>query len=292
MTNLLRGRDAQARENCSRALEIEPKNADAWVRCGFADESQGIPDKALEEYHKAAELDPQYFRPYQFIGGFYNYRGQYAEAEPYYRKEVEYAVNDMDGYSDLGGSLTEQAKFTEAEKAYNHALRIKRTPSNLNNLGSTFAYEKRDADALPLYQEAVKLEPANFRYWMNIGDSERRLGHPQAATAAYQKLVDLTQAQLQADSASASARSFLAYGLARLGNKAQAEQEAGQVQSSSDNQLLRNVLFTYEALGERDRALDIAARLTPATRKILQHHPDLADFCRDSRFKQLLANSQ
>ncbi|HZU32132.1 MAG TPA: protein kinase [Candidatus Angelobacter sp.] len=292
IVNTMRGRYAQAKQECTRALEIEPQNADAWVDCGFADEMQGISDKALEEYQKAEASDPTYFKPYQFIGGFYNFRGQYAEAEPFYRKEVKYAVNDPDAFGDLGGSLTEQAKFIEAKQVYTTALKIKKIPTSLNNMGATLAYEGRDAEALALYREAVKLEPANFRYWMNIGDSERRLGHGKAAATAYQKLVELTQAQLQTNAASASARAFYAYGLARLGRKADAEREIGQaVQSTTDNQLLRHAVFTYEALGERDHALEIASRLTPASRKILQHHPDLADFSQDSRFKQMLANS-
>jgi hypothetical protein len=38
-------------------------------------------------------------------------------------------------------------------------------------------------------------------------------------------------------------------------------------------------------------AFKVASRATPEARIALEHHPDLADFRQDSRFKQLMAPS-
>jgi len=284
--NIAFNRYPRALNDCRRALEIDPGNAEAWIRSGFAYEMQGTPDIALEAYHKAAELDPGYYKPYQYLGGFYYYSGKFAEAEQQFRKEVERAQNDLDGFSDLGGALTEQGKYADAETSFNAALQIRATPPNLNNLGATLAYLGRDAEALPLYGRAAKLEPKNHRYWINLGDAHRRLGHSMNATAAYKEALILTSAQIVINPSSGYIRASMAYTLARLGMKAEAQQEIAQALQSStnDNEVIRTAVLTYEALGMRDLALKAAAQATPEVRIALEHHPDLADLSHDPRF--------
>lgn len=291
--NISFSRYPQALDDCRRALEIDPGDTEALLQSGFAYEMQGSKDKALQAYQKAIELDPDYYKPYQYLGGFYYYQGRFADAEQQDRKEVEHALNDLDGYSDLGGVLTEQGKYTEAETAYKTALKIKETPPNLNNLGATLEYLGRDGDALPLLAKAVKMEPKNHRYWMNLGDAYRRLGHATEATATYKQLLLLTSEQIQRNPASGSIRSFRAYALARLGRRSAAKEEIAQALQSAtnDNQLIRNGVLTYEALGMRQLALQRAAQTTPEARISMKHHPDLADFSRDPRFIQLMAQS-
>ncbi len=291
--NIAFSRYPQALDDCRRALEVDPGNADGFLRYGFAYEMQGAKDKALEAYQKALELDPSYYKPYQYLGGFYYYQGQFAKAEQQDRKEVEHALNDLDGYSDLGGVLTEQGKYLEAEMAFKTALQIKETPANLNNLGATLEYLGRDDDALPLLDRAAKLEPKNHRCWMNLGDAYRRLRQHKKATAAYQQLLLLTSEQIQRNPASGSIRAFRAYALAMLGRRRDAIEEIAQALQSSanDNQLIRNGVLTYEVLGMRDLALKAAGQLSPEAKIAIKNHPDLADFSRDSRFIQLMAQS-
>jgi eukaryotic-like serine/threonine-protein kinase len=292
--NIAFSRYPEALDDCRRALELDPANVEAFLRSGFAFEMQGSNDKALQAYQKAVELDPGYYKPYQYLGGFYYYKGKFAEAEQQNRKEVEHALNDLDGYSDLGGVLTEQGKYTEAEMAFKTALQIKETPPNLNNLGVTLEYLGRDGAALPLLARAAKLEPKNHRYWMNLGDAHRRLGHATQASEAYQQLLLLTSEQIQRNPASGSIRAFRAYALARLGRRRDAIEEIAQALQSSanDNQLIRNGVLTYEALGMRQSALECAAQTTAEARISMEHHPDLADFSRDPRFIQLKAQTK
>jgi len=291
--NIAFSRYPQALDDCRRALEIDPGNTEAWIRSGFAYEMQGAKGKALEAYQRAVELDPGYYKPYQYLGGFYYYGGKFAAAEQQYKKEVEHALNDLDGYSDLGSTLTEQGKYTEAEMAFKTALQIKETPPNLNNMGVTLEYLGRDGEALPFLARAATLEPKNHRYWMNLGDAHRRLGHATKAAAAYRQLLFLTSEQIKDNPASGSIRAFMAYALARLGRRREAKEEIAQALQSpaNDNQLIRNGVLTYEALGMRQSALKCAAQTTPEVRISIKHHPDLADFSRDSRFIQLMAQS-
>jgi eukaryotic-like serine/threonine-protein kinase len=284
--NIFQNRNAQASEDCSRALEVDPKNAQAWMLCGFLYDIEGVDSKALDYFNKAIALDPTYFRPYQFLGGYYYDRAQYAEAEAQYRKEVEYALNDMDGLSDLGGVLVEEGKYSEAEKILREALRIRATPPSLDNLGAAMAYQGRDTEALPYYEQAAALEGSNHRYWINIGDVQRRLKRPKAARTAYQKGFALTSAHLKRSPGSYQVRAYMAYIEARLGQKANARNEIVQALQSpdKDKQLLMCAIWTYEALGDRKHALELVNQIPPNMKITIQHHPDLADLREDSRY--------
>jgi serine/threonine protein kinase/tetratricopeptide (TPR) repeat protein len=284
--NTANGQYSQALQDCARVQAIEPKNAEAWIRSGYAYEQQHLSVKAQESYHKAIELDPVYYKSYEYLGGLYYYKGMYAEAEQQYRKQIEHAPRRLDGYADLGALLTSQFRYAEAEKIYRTALSIQETPENLNNLGVNLDRQKRDAEALPLYERAAVLLPASPIYWINIGDSSRRLGHTREAASAYQKVRVLMAAHLQSNPASQLYRAYMAYCLARMGRTADAESEIGQALSSAkdDQQVVLRAVLTYEALGNRALALHAATMATPDVKKEIEHLPDLADLVADSRF--------
>src|SRR3954471_2433857 len=290
--NIFSNKNAQAMEDCSRALEVDPRNSQAWTLCGFLYDIEGIDSKALEYFHKAIALDPTFFRPYQFLGGFYNARAQYAEAEAQYRKEVEFALNDLDGLSDLGSVLTEQGKYAEAEEIFRKALNIRATPASLNDLGATLAFMGRDAEALPYYRQAAVLEASNYMYWINIGDVERRLGNSDAANLAYRKGLALTSAHLEINPNSYLVRAHMAYIQARLGQKNNAKSGIAQAMQSPDKDklILLCAILTYEAIGDREQALKMVGQIPPAMKITIEHHPDLAGLRRDLRYIQVSGN--
>jgi serine/threonine protein kinase/tetratricopeptide (TPR) repeat protein len=292
--NIFSNKNAQAMEDCSRALEVDPRNSQAWMLCGYLYDIEGIDSKALEYFHKAIALDPTYFRPYQFLGGFYNARAQYAEAEGQYKKEVEFALNDLDGLSDLAGVLTEQGKYAEAEEILRKALKIRATPTSLNDLGATLAFIGRDAEALPYYRQATALEAPNYTYWINIGDAERRLGDSDAAKLAYRKGLALASAHLEINPNSYQARAYMAYIQARLGQNGNARSGIAQAMQSpdKDKQILLCAILTYEALGDREQALKLVNQIPTGMKITIQHHPDLADLRRDLRYIQVTGNSK
>jgi len=292
--NITDGKDAQAGEDCSRALEVDPQNAEAWMVCGFIYDIQGRDGEALTHYRKAIDLDPHYFRPHQFLGGYYFTRGEFTEAEKEYTLEVKYAKDDLDGLSDLGGTLTALARYEEAEQRYRESLAIRKTPATLNNLGATWAFLKDDAEALSYYREAEAMEPSNYRYWLNIGDVQRRLGNRKAAKAAYQQGLTLTSAHLRINSESSEARIYMAYAQSRLGQPADASQNLSEALQSPDNDqlLLLQAILTSEVLGNREQSLRLASLLKPDMKNSVEHHPDLADLCKDLRFIQMLGKSK
>ncbi len=172
------------------------------------------------------ELDPQLYSSYETFGSFYFNRGRYQEAEEQFRKGIKLAPGRPAAYANLGGVLLDERKYVEAVEALQTSLKLKETSQALNNVGAAYAFLKRDDLAVQNYRRAATLQPGYILYWVNLGDSERRLGNLADAKLAYQKGKRLALARLEANPQQGQMRAFLAYCRARLGDKAGAKNDA------------------------------------------------------------------
>jgi len=88
-------------------------------------------------------------------------------------------------------------------------------------------------------------------------------------------------------------RGYVAYIAARLGDRKRAEDEIAQALqlSPGETKVIRSAVLTYEALGQRDRAIQVLDSATPDLLRELDRQPNLVDFSRDSRLRQLVAKN-
>ena len=286
-----RGQYEKALEDFRRVQDLEPRNADAFLRSASVYNALDMPDKAIEDYRKAIELEPDYYKPYQRLGAFYYWRGRYLEAAEEFRKAIERAPGWFEPYTDLAATLSELGRNEEAEQVLLASLKLRETATAWNNLGAIRAYEKRDADAVGYYTRAVRLDPGSYEYWLNLGDSNRRTGHLADATMAYRKGMDLALVELKDNPRLGLTRAYVAYLAARLGDIERGQDEIRQALqlSPGDNKINRQAVLTYEALGQRDLAIQVLSGATPELVQELDRQPDLADFRQDTRFKQVVA---
>lgn len=289
-----RGNYPRALEDYKRVEEIEPRNAEAWVGSGFAYEAQGMTDKAMSDYRRAISFDPNFYKPYEYLGALYFQRGEYDKAVELYKQDIERAPNRANAYGSLGAAYTAQFNYAEAEHAYKILFDLNGANAlTLSNMGANLAYQGREREAITYYRLAIAKDPNNPKYWLNLGDSQRRTNDLARAKGSYQRGLVLAQRQVTVNSASASARAYVAYLQARLGFKDQARTEiaAALNSPSADEQVLLCAVQTYEVLGDRDHSLAVAKMANPKTRAEMEHHPDLADLRSDSRFRELVGPS-
>jgi eukaryotic-like serine/threonine-protein kinase len=285
------GQYEKALEDFRRVQDLEPRNADAFVRSAGVYDALDMPDKAIEDFLQAIELEPDYYEPYSRFGHFYYYRGKYVEAAEQYRKAIERAPGVFDVYTDLAAALNDGGQDKEAEQALVTSLKLHETADAWNSLGAIRAYENRDADAVTYYTRALSLDPAEYLYWLNLGDSNRRTGHLDEATTAYRKGMDLALVELKDNPRLGLTRAYVAYLAAQLGDTKRAQDEISQALQllPGDNKVIRKAVLTYEALGLRDRAIQVLSGAAPELFQELNRQPDLADFRQDIRFKQVVA---
>jgi tetratricopeptide (TPR) repeat protein len=103
--------------------------------------------------------------------------------------------------------------------------------------------------------------------------------------------MDLALVELKDNPRLGLTRAYVACFAARLGDLKRAQDEIRQALqlSPGDNKVIRMAVLTYEALGQRDQAIQVLNGATPELFQELGRQPDLADFRRDTRFKQVVA---
>ena len=287
------GQYEDALDDYRSVLAHDPQDAEALRRIAEVYDKLKMPAQAIAAYQKAIELDPDYYAGYHGLGVFYYYHGDYTQAAEQFQKSIERAPGLFDEYTNLGAALDDLGRETEAEKALLTSLKLQETPRALNSMGAMRAYQKRDEEAAAYYKRAVAMDPGNFIYLENLADSERRLGRLHDANASYRKAMDIALLALEQDPRTGSARGYVAYISARLGDRKRAKNEIAQAlqMSRGETKVIRNAVLTYEALGERERAIQVLHGAKPELLQELARQPDLSDFRNDSRFKQLEAEN-
>jgi tetratricopeptide (TPR) repeat protein len=285
-----RSRYEHALQNYRRVQELEPRNVDLLLRIAEIDAQLELHDAAIATYRQAIALDPGNYETYEELGAYLYQQADYASAADQFRKVIERAPRFYNAYTNLGAALSDLGQDEPAVSALLMSLKLKETARALNNLAAIRAYEKRDADALVLYKKSLLLDPNSYLCLENLGDSSRRQGLAAEARDYYRRSSEIALAALAADPRNAHARAYVGYVAARLDDRARAEEETEQALTlSGDKTVIRHAVLTYEVLGERGRALQIAGTASKNILRELDRHPDLADFCGDPRFKQLKA---
>jgi len=146
--------------------------------------------------------------------------------------------------------------------------------------------------AIPFFERRAEIDPEKDLSYVNLGTGYRLANQPENARRAYQKGADLARAQLSSNLNDGLVRSHLAYLYARLNDRRQAEYEARQALQLAGGSVDAAffVVMTYEALNERQRALDLVSKAPPELLRRLKYdaQPDLAGLHRDTRFQQLI----
>ncbi len=152
-------RPAEAIPYLEAALLIRPTDADALYQAGLAYQAAAQPQTALERYHAAVRLVPDFVEAYQGMAGIYaeldqpdheNYAlGMVALSRQDYRESARYLEKAVDALPDFAPA----------------------------HLGVGLAYERLGEfeDALPPIRRALELNPHDFVAQQAIGRIERTL---------------------------------------------------------------------------------------------------------------------
>ena len=280
----------QAISDFLRGIELNPNYSDAYRHLGRTYELNGQPERALAAFKRAVETDPTYYRPYLNLGNFYLYRYRNSEAVEPLRRAVDLARDEPDARIPLVIAYMNLGRFEEAEKEIRAALAFRETALSLDQLGLTLMYRRDEQGAVPVFKKALNISPKNFYSWMGLGICYRRLGLMEPAEQANRAGLKCAEAEKQRNPRWASARAYVAYFHAALGNRSLAESEIAQALTfSTDGTEVRwTAVLTYETLGEREAALSVAASSPPQLLADLNRWPDLEGLRRDSRFAKML----
>jgi tetratricopeptide (TPR) repeat protein/peroxiredoxin len=118
-------------------------------------------------------------RNYLNYGSVYFQRGYYDQAEASFRLALRDDPASSEALYGLGSVYLKQEKTAEARESFQRATRLPAsypdTPANSwNNLGLLATREGRTAEAIPYFQEALRLSPDNLIALDNLGNAYRQ----------------------------------------------------------------------------------------------------------------------
>jgi eukaryotic-like serine/threonine-protein kinase len=275
-----------------RAIELDPRNADVYRRLGKAYKGNNQLAEALASFRKAIEVGPQDYKTHSDLGSFYYQQGNYDEASKYYGAAVALAPKEHSLHYALATVELDLGHLDAAESELRTSISLHETSKALHALGLVLMYKEMDGQAIPLFTKALHLGSERYQWWMELGTAYRRVGRPLDAKRAYRCGLDLAETAAINNPRDALVLAGVAYLSAQLGDRRRAEFEIAQAlqQSSNDAKLSFLTAITYEALGRRQKTLDVLASSPPGVIADVSRWPDVADLHKDSRFLQLLGS--
>src|SRR5579871_2134122 len=176
-----------ALKNGTKATALNSSLPTAFVTLGRIHATTGKNDLALTEFQKALELDPRNADALSGEATAYEHAGRIADAEVAHKKAIALRPDYWDGYNTLGNFYDSQGKYDDAVAQYQRAIAL--TPDNpvaYSNLGATYL-DTGDAKKIPLAEAALKksieLGPS-YPAYANLAflyESEKRFAEAAAA---------------------------------------------------------------------------------------------------------------
>jgi eukaryotic-like serine/threonine-protein kinase len=287
------GKAEEALADLQRALDRDPRSAEAYRETGRVLQSLGRTKEAEEAFRHAAELRPSDWAVHNYLGALYVTDSRLADAEVEFRRVIALAPDNPRGYTNVGAVCFRQGRLEEAEGAFRRSVAIRSTGPALSNLGTTLFFLGRFEEAAGAFDGAVKLNERDATVWLNLGRAHYESpGTREKARVPLERAIALGEEQLAVNPRDAEMLAGLADAHAMLGHARQARALSARAVALApdDSDVLRTAAEVDEALGQREAALQKIARALAAgyPRWGIERSPSLAALREDPRFAGVL----
>jgi len=162
---------------------------------------QQIPQTTVERLAKALPFHGvsegwEFRRNYLSYGSVFYQRGYFDQAEASFRLALRDDPSAEALYG-LGSACLEQGKNAEARENFERALKLQASypdtlPNAWNNLGLLATREGRTADAIPYFQEALRVNPEHVIALVNLGNAYRQQKQWDEARVPLQRALEVS----------------------------------------------------------------------------------------------------
>jgi serine/threonine protein kinase/Flp pilus assembly protein TadD/TolB-like protein len=286
----------RAVEEFGRAIELEPNNDDAYRGLAQSHERLNNWEAAEATYLKAIEIRPSYWFSYVWLGQFYLFsRQQYAEAIAVYQKAVDRAPENPEPYAGLCGAYILSARRDEAVQACNKSIQLKPTPFSYINLGVAYWGLRSYVMAADSFDHAVRLNP---RYYKAVGHLARAYSWiPQKRAEApdlYRKAISLASEELKINPRDADIHVMVARYNAMLGDRVEAlsHLQIALTLRPKDAEYKEIAAVIYNQFHEKSSALNYLERAVTDGYSIskIDTERELDNLREDPRFRALITS--
>jgi tetratricopeptide (TPR) repeat protein len=144
-------------------------------------------DIAVRHFLQSVKINPLDAMPFTGIANSLAKNLQFEEAEKYYELALVVDENYHDAIVGLGVINFQKSNYPKCEELFKKALKQKPLSSVvMTNLANSYSVQGRYAEAFPLWDKALKLNPNNPQARMNRGLAGLGMGHFETAWDDYE----------------------------------------------------------------------------------------------------------
>mgnify|MGYP000751190703 CR=1 FL=1 len=177
----LAGKYAQAEALYRHIIELEPNNAFAYYKLCYVLDDQDKLDDAVAACRKSTQLNSKNALGFYILGYVLSRQNKLADAAIAFDRAIQLNPKFTLAYYSLGVALLDQGELAAAMSAYRTILTL---PNDLilsvnihalahNAIGGIFKQQNQLEEAIPEFEEAIRIDP-NFIYAQNNLKEARR----------------------------------------------------------------------------------------------------------------------
>ena len=186
------GKYERALADFNRALELDPDFAKAYNNRGLTYAEMGDDEQALADFNRALNMDPDCALTYFNRGNSYHNMGEYEQALADYTQALELDPEDATTYNNRGITYDDMSDYEQALADYTQALELDpELAEAYGNRGTTYLRMGKYEQALADYTQVLELDPDLAAAYSNRGNTYHEMGEYEQALADYKRAVEL-----------------------------------------------------------------------------------------------------
>ena len=204
--------DDQKISGFSKAIQVNPSDADAYYNRGIIYSGKGQFDKAIEDFSQVIWLNPNDAEAYYNRGFVYSGKGQYDQAIEDYNKAIKLGMYDADVYHNRGFAYDRKGDYNRAMGDYDRAI-------NLYHYNAIVYYDRGFLyDRLGKYRRAIEDYTQAIRFDLNYKEAYNNRGVAYTRKGDYVRAIEDFYVAIRIDPNYAEARQNLANAQQQRGN--------------------------------------------------------------------------
>lgn len=275
------GKNADAVSEIRRALQLDPKSDNGYVRLGRAYLQMGQPEAALTAFRKAVDLNPFYWGNHDQLGKAYYRTGRNDDALREFKRVAELDPANASVHNSMGIIYSRQSLWDSAIAEFQKTIQLRPSHEAYTNLGTAYFYAGRHSEAIPMFEKAVALDPQDELLVGNLADEYRHAKLDEKARATYDRAIQLAYQRLQINPRDAKVLGNLALYHAREGKLPEAQDliHRARTYNPSDNLLMYDEAVIYALAGRPQDGLTALERALASGFSLeeARSDPDLAN---------------
>ena len=280
-----------------RAAELSQQSGAVYQELGAAYQKLGRTEDAERAYHRAMNLRPGFLSSPDALGRLYIGEGKYDAAANSFRHVIDDAPLNKVGYNVLGAIQYIQGDLEASRATFERSIEVDPQGNYFAyaNLGTLHFNAARFADAIEAYEEALTISDSDYQVWGNLAFAYAFGAEPEKSREPFNRAINLAEDQLTNEPENVDLLVNLAGYYAMQGSEDSSRDLLDRVVTLEprDPNVFAKIGETFEDLGNRDAALEWIGRAVDGgiPPAYFTTRPMLRDLVADRRFQVLVGRN-